>query len=248
MNSDYVSGQALDQAWDFSDPVGSEERLRALQIELGPDSVAGAEVATQIARALGLQGRFAEGHAVLDSMTSNDLMARTRVALERGRLINSGGDPAGAIPLFRDAADLAAGARDAFLQVDALHMLAIVDSAGAEQWTDQAIDIAASTEDLRTRRWLGALYNNRGWGQHESGRHDEALETFRAALNVYEATGSPTQIHIAHWSVARCLRSLGQFEAALTIQLRLQQADEPDPYVDEEIAELNKALADAAGD
>jgi len=47
-------------------------------------------------------------------------------------------------------------------------------------------------------------------------------------------------VHIAKWSVARCLRSLGRHDEALAILEALERegraAGKPDPYVDEEIA------------
>ena len=89
-------------------------------------------------------------------------------------------------------------------------------------------------------RWRASLYNNLGWSQHDAGRYNEALETFNTALSAYLQFGTPMQVHIASWSVARCLRSLGRRDEALTIQLRLQREDEPDSYVDEEIVLLRE--------
>ena len=66
------------------------------------------ELLTQIARAMGLQMRFDEAHALLDDaqalLTPDMPQAAVRVALERGRLINTAG--AGCHP---SAADLPRG-------------------------------------------------------------------------------------------------------------------------------------------
>lgn len=244
MSSAYLDGHRLDTAWDFGDPAASEDRLRALLGEVGQETIAGAEVTTQIARALGLLDRFAAGHTLLDSIESEDPIVVARIALERGRLLNSEGNPAAAEPYFRQAVEHAVLGDDDFLHVDALHMLAIADPAAAERWTESALAIAAASDDARVRRWIGSLQNNLGWSRHDAGRYPEALAAFQAALVAYETTGSSFQIHVAHWSVARCLRSLGQYDDALAIQTRLQREDEPDPYVDEEIGLLRTALGD----
>ena len=49
-------GAAIERAWDFEDPAGSEARLRALLTDAdGQDALA---LRTQVARALGLQQRY----------------------------------------------------------------------------------------------------------------------------------------------------------------------------------------------
>jgi hypothetical protein len=58
----------------------------------------------------------------------------------------------------------------------------------------------------------------------------------------YEQTGSSMQVHIAQWSIARCLRSLGRIDESLAIQRRLKVHDEPDAFVDEEIAILESMV------
>src|SRR5689334_6841267 len=88
--------------WDFEDPAASEARFRA-----AADGAEGAErlvLLTQVARALGLQERYAEGHAVLDDLGVQDAEVATRVALERGRLLRSAGTPDDARPHFEAAA------------------------------------------------------------------------------------------------------------------------------------------------
>ena len=71
--------------WDFDDPAASEQRFR--------DAADAAEEPqrgiwlTQVARALGLQERYDEGHAVLDDLAVSNAEVATRVSLERGRLL-----------------------------------------------------------------------------------------------------------------------------------------------------------------
>ena len=67
------------------------------------------------------------------------------------------------MPLFLAAADLAEGV-DAFLQVDALHMLAIADADHAAEWTARALAVLDGVTDPRTLRWRVSLHNNAGLG------------------------------------------------------------------------------------
>ena len=240
MSDARLDGRLLDAAWDFADPVGSETRLRSLRDELGVASLAGMEVTTQIARALGLQGRFGEAQQLLDGVVDGDTIVGARLALERGRLLNSSGDPGAAIPWFRAGVRLAEAGGDGYLVVDGLHMLAIVESDHCADWTTAALLIVASSSDPRVQRWAGALHNNLGWHLHDAGDLDGALGAFESALMACERTGTLNQVHIARWTVARCLRSLWRLEEALAIQQRLRRDDEPDAFVDEEIAILEE--------
>ena len=88
--------------WDFDDPAASEQRFReAAAGALGGDRLM---LLTQVARALGLQDRFAEGHSTLDRVlaerrllvdldqaSARDPELGTRIELERGRLFRSAG-------------------------------------------------------------------------------------------------------------------------------------------------------------
>jgi tetratricopeptide (TPR) repeat protein len=228
---------------DFGDPAGSEARFRARLAEAAPGSVAAAELATQVARAQGLQGRFQEADVTLDTIRSEHPVVLARLELERGRVRNSSGDPVTATSHFHRALTHSDDAGSDFLAVDALHMLAIADSANAAAWSRQGIERAGASSDPLTRSWLGSLHNNLGWTHHDAGGYQTALVQFEAALAAFEENGTLFQIHVAHWTVARCLRSLGRLDEALAIQRRLGTEDDPDSYVDEEIAILQELLA-----
>jgi tetratricopeptide (TPR) repeat protein len=64
---------------------------------------------------------------------------------------------------------------------------------------------------------------------------------FIEAETAWRATGRQPQGRIATWSVARCLRSLGRYDEALSLQRKLalewSTAGGRDGYVFEEIAE-----------
>lgn len=93
------------------------------------------------------------------------------------------------------------------------------------------------------------LHNNKGVALNQLKRHDEALAEFKTALPLYEAGGNTTYIRIAHWMVAHTLRLMGQLDDAREIQLRLERewdaANEPDPYVFEELEAIYKAQGNA---
>lgn len=226
----------LHAMWDFGDPSASAARFAAMLDRIDPGSIQANELTTQQARAYGLMGSFAEGHRLLDGLAGSDLhpVVIARIALERGRLLNSAGDPGAAVPWFVTAVE---ASRDD-LAVDALHMLAIADGDREPHWYAQGVAAASASSVPAVRRWLGPLHNNHGWALHESGRPDEALTTFQAALAAWNETGNDESIRIAEWTVARCLRSLGRRDEALAIQQRLKAEGPPDPYVDEELALL----------
>ena len=228
-----LDGAWLDTNWDFEDAADSEQRFRDALPEM--EDAAADELRTQIARALGLQGKFAEALNSLIAISSDDPVVKQRVALERGRVHNSAGDVAEAIPFFLEAQSLAA---DPYLTVDAMHMLAFTDIAKSEHWYRQAMEIAQASADPRVQRWQGSLQNNYAWSLLENGDLAGALEVFREAESWFRAHGTPRQVHIARWSVAHVLRRLGEIDAAREILLDLKAQGEPDSFVDEELGLL----------
>jgi tetratricopeptide (TPR) repeat protein len=238
MVDDRLDPDELAALWDFSDPAGSEARFLDAIALRESGTPATLELQTQRARALGLQGRFDEAKAILEAIDSPDVRVMTRKFLELGRVHNSSGETGKAVSHFSKAAKLAREAGDSYLDVDACHMLAIADPTNAEDWTKKGLSVAEASTDPRTRNWRGPLRNNLAWTFHDAGKLEEALVEFNLALGIFQETGTPEQIHIAWWSVARCLRSLGRNGEARAIQQRLAAEDPPDPYVDEELAAL----------
>jgi tetratricopeptide (TPR) repeat protein len=240
--------QMIDRLWDFSDPAASEERFReAADDDTHPAHVR-AVLATQLARALGIQGRTAEALAVLEAVAAEGIPAedperdaaevRARVAIERGRILAAADRRPEAVPELTRGVREAALAGSPFLVLDALHMLALNDEGHEEEWAAEGLDVLSTSRDPRVLRWGVALHNNLGWTMHDAGRAEAALAQFEQAVESADRYGTAEQQHVARWSVARCLRTLGRTEEALDLQRELARARPDDPYVRAELAEL----------
>lgn len=244
----------FDSLWNFEKPAETEAAFRALI----PTAVASndtgyhAELMTQIARTLGLQMKFSEADALLDTvhamLAAAGPRAYVRYLLERGRVRNSSNRQGEALPIFVDAWEKGNAGGFDNLAVDAAHMCAI--AAPAEQklaWNLKAMALAEKSADPKARKWLGSLYNNIGWDHFERKNFDFALEAFRKAVAFRDSMNQPTQLRIAKWCVAKTYRMLGNLETALAMQQELEkewQASEEkqDGYVFEELAECLLAL------
>ncbi len=255
----------IESLWDYDKPAESEARFRASLASMPAGDPQHVELLTQVARAQGLQRQFEAAQATLNQAAAwlkpNMSQARIRLLLERGRVLNSSGQPERACPLFTEALALAKesaidGAADAeFLGVDAAHMLGIAAEEDLRmEYNLLALDMAENAADPRARRWLGSLYNNIGWTYHDQGQFAQALSVFQRGLRWREDNRRGPQddraIRIARWSVARALRSLGEFDQALALQRALEaecvRAGEPDGYLYEELGECLLALKRSA--
>ncbi len=247
-----LESASLSLLWDFQDPQSSEQRFihfRDRAAQSGEQDLA-ALASTQHARALGLQRRFDEGEAILQSIRDQfpnpEGELAVRIALEQGRLLNSSGSKEQSIPEFERAWKIACDYNLDGLAVDAAHMLGIVHEADrAMEWNQQALDLAMRSDQSDARKWRGSLLNNMGWTLHASGDYEHALQLFEQALKERVENGTPTTIRIARWCVGRCLRSLGRIDHALTIQRELESDPDADGYVHEEIAECLHARGKA---
>jgi tetratricopeptide (TPR) repeat protein len=213
--------------------------------------VAADEARTQLVRALGLQGWFDGGHAILDAVDADHPAGdrvRVRACLERGRLMRSSGDPAASVTPFMEAWELARTLGEDGLALDAAHMLALVDAPPGERtWHQRALDLADTSADAAARTWRGSLWNNIGWARFETGDLDGALAASKTALAARREQGKPKETRVAEWCVGRCLRALGRPAEALAIQERVAvetaaAADPEDGYVAEETGECLLAM------
>ncbi len=247
-----VEQRVLD-AWDWADAPGTADRFR-VAADQESDPHATVVLRTQQARATGLAGDFVEASRILDEVESpgideSALHARARVAIERGRVLNSTGDAAAATPFFAEARRLAVEAGLGGLALDALHMQAI--AAGATKGPDaartideQALAEIEASDDPQVQRWLGPVLNNLGWDLHDSGHPEEALGIFERAVDVRAAAEDHQAWFIARWCVGRTLRTVGRHEEALRLmrELAADPAGADDPYVAEEIAANEESL------
>jgi tetratricopeptide (TPR) repeat protein len=242
----------FDALWNYDDPAASEQAFRALLplAEASGDRNYQVELMTQIARAEGLQRKFEQAHATLNTARAiqhDRPRPLVRHMLERGRVFNSAGQVEHAQQMFEQAWDAATHSREDFYAIDAAHMLALVASNDEQlEWNLKALALAEASEQPRAKRWFGSLRNNIGRTYHDRGHYAQALDMFEQALRAREETGDARQIRIARWCVARALRSLGRVEEALEMQRRLSDefgaAGETDGYVHEERAECLRAL------
>lgn len=239
--------QHIDALWDWDNPSNSEARFREAAETAGSELDA-AILTTQVARALGLQGRTAEALAILAALPEGrDAELAARRALERGRVLNSSGNADAARSLFEQALSTAQPAGLEHLAVDAVHMLAIVAPPDEQAaLNERAIAMAESAADPRARQWLASLYNNLGWTRFDAGQQEDALRLFELALTAREPHDQPGETRIARWAVARAKRALGRFDEALAEQQQLAADNAAmsvdDPYVDEELGECLLAL------
>ena len=254
---------AIDLAnlWDFHDPQASEQRFRTeLAKSSGDDALI---LTTQIARTYGLRKDFNRAGSVLaeiePQMKSAGAEARVRFALEYGRTLSSAAHPphtqtdsskALARARFDAALTIAREARLDALAIDAIHMLAFVDTAPADQlkWAQTALIVVETSDQAAAKKWEASIRNNLGYALHQLGRYDEALMEFKLALAKRESDGNAQGTRIAHWMVAWTLRSMKKFDEALAIQLHLERegdlANKPDPYVFEELETLYREQGD----
>ena len=230
--------------WDFADAAGSERRCAAASSDAARPAHHRAELATQVARAQGLQGRFSEADATLDAIGDLKGVVGARVLLERGRLRNSAGSPAEAVPVFRSAAKAASRAGATDLVVDALHMLAISDAGNEASVTARALDLVEESDDPEVLRWAAPLHNNLGWYLHDAGRLAEALAEFHRA---HATSMLGEQEQVARWAIAKCLRSMGRTGEALAMQRALVAERPHDKRVHKEL-EILEAVDDDPAD
>jgi len=251
----------LNPLWNFDDPAQSEQRLRsALLSASGDDAFI---LQTQIARSYGLRADFAKAQEILKNLEPKlqtaDAEGRTRYWLELGRTYSSATHSPdsqtsdakkSARTAYEQAFESAKTAHLDGLAIDALHMLAFVDTAPADQlkWSREALAISQASSQGPAKRWEPSLRNNIGYALYQLGKYEDALEQFKQAVVLREQGKDVQATRIAHWMVGWTLRALNRIDEALVIQLRLEREREaagaPSPYVFEELELLYRAKGD----
>ncbi len=236
---------------DFSDPEGTEQRLRELVPLARQEGDPGylAELLSQIARTHSRRGDFETAHRMLDEaetlLSDEHPRAEVRYYLERGRTFHLAERKDEARPLFRRAYDLAKRIGNDHLTVDAAHMIAVAEPEfdGQLEWTLEALAVAEAASDPDARKWVGSLTTNLGWTYFDNQNYEKALAYFERALAYQQSQDAPARALAARWNVARVYRALGRFDEALALQEELlaeyQSRGLPVyGYVYEELAEL----------
>ncbi len=249
--------------WDFSDPQATEQRFQAeLLKSSGDDALI---LTTQIARTYGLRKDFSRAQSVLNDIESKLQSAsaevRVRYALEYGRTLSSAthtsqtqtdATKALARARYEEALRLARQARLDALAIDAIHMLAFIDTAPADQlkWAQTALAVVETSDQPGATQWEASIRNNLGYALHQLGRYEEALVEFKLALAKRESGTNAQATRIAHWMIAWTLRFMKKMDEALAIQLRLERegdlAKQPDPYVFDELEILYRERGEDA--
>ncbi len=230
-----MNSEEIDALWSIDEPAAGLDAL-TMAIEQHPESAQ--EIRTQIARSLGLVGKFDEAWQALKlASKSQSAIVRLRIQLESGRLCNSAGDPESALPYFLSAIALATLSKLDFYAIDAAHMLGIVTSQEKSiGWNLKALQMAQASTEERAKKWEGTLLNNLGWAYHNSGSFERALEVFKEASAWQMQHGTDLRKRIAQWTIARCLRSLKRHREAIEVLLPLTAFPEAG-FVSEEMAE-----------
>ena len=249
----------LNELWNHNDPAGSEARFRAaLETANGDDVLI---LHTQIARTHGLRKQFVEAQHILRTLNPSEAgpKAQAHYWLEWGRTFCSATHApesqtdeahAEARRAFQRAFEIARDAQLDGLAVDALHMLAFVETTPEAQLecNQNTLAFVNASNDPEAKRWAASLHHNIGYALYQAGRLEEALEQFKQALVLREHQNKAYDIRVARWMIAWTLRGLSRLDEALKIQLELERecaaANDPDPYVFEELTALYEATGD----
>jgi tetratricopeptide (TPR) repeat protein len=247
--------------WDFDHPEVSEQRFREALDAASPDDEL--ILQTQIARTFGLRRDFERARSTLKMIEPEiqgaSPQAQLRYALELGRTYASAAHTKGSVSAeekdiartqYSRALDIARSAKLDALGIDAVHMLAFVDTAPADQlrWAQEALALVEQTSQPDAKKWEASIRNNTGYALHQLGRFEEALTQFELALVLREKGTNAEATLIARWMIAWTLRAMGRAQEALDMQLKLEAAcaalGTPDQYVFEELELLYRQTGD----
>lgn len=234
--------------WDVDDTAGSLERFRQLE----RDATVAAEKAfalTQVARALGLQGDYANGKATLaeaDRLMPDVGKERAQYWLELGRIQNDEHNPTQALSCFQKAVELARVAKEEYLMVDAAHMIAIVvPKENQPERAEFALALAHKASKAKTRQWIGPIANNLGWTYMDLGQPEKAVDSFMEALAHRLTQKERTPIRLARYALGCALRASLQLDEAVSVLNQALAMGGSLGFIEEELAECLFSLGKA---
>jgi tetratricopeptide (TPR) repeat protein len=246
-----ASAEVITPAAQADDPVTLAKHLQASLAHTGLTPENRAELMLELAHAQLLQSKFDDANRTLDRIQTDlgQLSPTVSVGytLERGRVFQLQGNSAKAWRWFHSGVMLARQHQLAAPAIDGMRMLAQLSTGKASlDWYLQAISVAEASDDAQVIELRPMLYNSVGWLYSDLKDNAHALVYLDKALAWQEAHGTTQSKLLARWSVARVTRLSGSYEAALKIDLELEQGwaklGKADGYVYEEIAECLLAL------
>ncbi len=222
----------IDGYWASGDFATTEAAIRsALPADVsGEWSTTALDAITQLVRVQNLQGKNAEAKETLEFarklIMAIDPAKRTRLEirmlLEEGRHLCLSMMPSKAQAHFSQAWSAATATDEVFLAVEAAVMLSISQPPKFKNdWLQRAIELAEKTEVHQAKLWLAQLYLMEGWHAFDLHRFDDALKSFKLALERPREPGEMTSLILIRWCVARAMRALGHNQEALDIQKEL---------------------------
>jgi tetratricopeptide (TPR) repeat protein len=226
--------------WDFNDPAASLKRFRQLERDAAIDADK-AFALTQVARALGLQGNYAEGRASLakaDTLLPALGKERAQYWLELGRIENEENNVSEALSCFQKSVALASAADEEYVMVDAAHMIAIVVPKEEQpERAEFALSLAREASNERTRYWIGPIANNLGWTYMDLAQPEKAVASFRGALKCRLAQKDQTPTRLARYALGRALRASRQLDEAVSVLNEALAMGGSIGFIEEELAE-----------
>jgi len=222
----------IDGYWSSGDFATIEAAIRsALPTDVnGEWGTTALDAITQLVRVQNLQGKTTEAKENLE-LARKLIMAiapekqtrlEIRLLLEEGRHLCLSMMPSKAQTHFSQAWTMATAANEIALAIEAAVMLSISQPPKyRNDWLQRAIELAEKTDVQQAKLWLAQLYLMDGWHAFDFRRFDDALKSFKSALERPREHGEMTSLILIKWCVARAMRALGRIQEALDIQREL---------------------------
>tara|TARA_B100000674_G_scaffold36491_1_gene25554 strand:+ start:4846 stop:5724 length:879 start_codon:yes stop_codon:yes gene_type:complete len=246
----------ISDMWDFSNPQNCEKNFREKMEKHSDSAFEVWELQTQVARALGLQGKFIQAFKILDSIqaglefaptcVSKDLVG-IRYNLEMGRLLMLNDKPEDSIRYFKFALKLALNIEAEDLSMDAINMLVSVVSINERiEFGLKGIDLATKSDNGELKSSIGNLAIEIGESYLQVQEYQKAIEQFMHACDIFSKAFDAEKVRYIRLSICIAQRALGLHKEAL-LELRAQEewhkkSGTNDAIVFEEIAENLLAL------